>query len=289
MPKNSYFARYQPPFCKNEITFAVLVTMKERLTNSNYVIMEKLNIVITDRHPVVRIGLERLVKGSLGSDTTITFCADFEEVHKIVRKGRKPIDLLIAGHAFNDVSEISQCVAVSAEKFGFGVPVLVFSELDEEIYAPLCLASGASGFVRKNAWFSVLTEAIDTVLKGGCFANGRSIRRAEERQALLGKRADPTVKLSKREREISSYLAKGHSCMDISDRLKLHRSTVSTYKSRVFKKLKVVTDAQFAKLWNSYSSGSLATPASGQNEPESGNDTVRVGSSDDERRQAKAC
>lgn len=251
--------------------------------------MEKLNIVITDRHPVVRIGLERLVKGSLGSETLITFCSDFEDVYKIIRKGRKPIDLLIVGHAFKDVGEIRQCIAVSAEKFGYGVPVLVFSELDEDIYAPLCLASGASGFVRKSAWFSVLTEAIDTVLKGGCFANGKSIRRLEDRQALLGKQADPTVKLSKREREISDYLAKGHSCMEISDRLKLHRSTVSTYKSRVFKKLKVVTDAQFAKLWNSYSSGSLAATGSDQSEAESGNDSVRFVPNDEDRIQVKVC
>lgn len=221
--------------------------------------MEKLNIVITDKHPVVRIGLERLINGNFGAGTTITFCDDFLDVQQFARVNRTPIDLLIVGHAFEDVSEIYTCISKVGGRPGLGLPVLVFSELEEEIYAPLCFAAGVLGFVHKSAWFPVLIEAIDTVLKGGYFVNGKPIRRLEDRQVLLANRYNPIGRLSQREKEIAKYLVDGYSCMQISDKLNLHRSTVSTLKSCVFKKLRVTTDAQFAMLWSSYRSIYLNT------------------------------
>lgn len=214
--------------------------------------MQQLHVIIADKHPVVRIGLAKLISSELGIDTCPVFNVDLNETNNYVRKSNKPVDLLIIGHAFRETSEIRKTLDLFLKKFGYNVPILVFSELDEQVYAPLCLAAGALGFISRGARFSMLAEAIDTVLKGSYFVNGRPVRSVEERMTLIQRSTNPMASLSEREREICEHLLQGYSCLDISDMLQVHRSTVSTYKNRVFKKLGVTNDTQFAELWRNF-------------------------------------
>lgn len=226
--------------------------------------MDKLSIIIADKHPVVRIGLERLLRNDLNLNATITHCANLAAANTWIKKASAPVDLLVVGQAFKEVGEIRQTISLFADKFGYEMPVLVFSELDERVYAPQCLAAGVAGFVHKSAWFATLTEAVDTAIKGGYFFNGKPVRREADRQALLAERNNPLAMLSEREREICAYLARQHSCVAIGDALRIHRSTVSTYKNRIFKKLGATNDTQFAQLWDSYRQiGFTAMPAMG--------------------------
>jgi len=60
--------------------------------------------------------------------------------------------------------------------------------------------------------------------------------------------------LSKRELQITDLLVQGNGNLEISNKLNIHMSTVSTYKARVFEKLKVNNLVELINLYNTFQS-----------------------------------
>ena len=56
---------------------------------------------------------------------------------------------------------------------------------------------------------------------------------------LLGKKVNPIEHLSAREIEIARLLVKGYGNLEISNALDIQKTTVSTYKKRIFEKLQI--------------------------------------------------
>lgn len=212
------------------------------------------------------MGLERLLKHELELDGAITHCKDLTGAGNLMKAGQRPLDLVLAGQTLSCTDEIREFLALSREMFGYEIPVLVYSDLDEQTYAPIVLAAGAVGFVRKSAWFPTLIAAIDTAIKGGYFVGGRPLLRQADREALVNLRNNPLCTLSVQELKIGEFLAKKHTCQAISKALSVHRSTVSTYRRRIFKKFKVTNTREFAQLWNGFQShdGPHASPATSE-------------------------
>ena len=129
--------------------------------------------------------------------------------------------------------------------------VLMFSVSIESIYAKRFLKIGAMGFVSKNAGLGELKKAIDLVLN-----NKRYISEALANQlaAEIGVKEydNPFQNLSAREFDIASYLIKGNSFLKIADFLNISISTVGTYKSRLFKKLKISNTSELIELAGLY-------------------------------------
>ena len=155
--------------------------------------MDELNILIADKHRAVRIGLERLLKHELRLEAAVTHCEDLTDAGNRMSAGQIPVDLVLAGFACPSTDEIRQLVASSRNMFGYEIPVLVYSDLDDRVYAPMVLAAGAIGFVRKSAWFPTLVAAIDTAIKGGFFVGGKPLLRQADREALINMRTTPPL------------------------------------------------------------------------------------------------
>ncbi|MCS6766085.1 MAG: response regulator transcription factor [Candidatus Protistobacter heckmanni] len=107
---------------------------------------------------------------------------------------------------------------------------LVYSGLDEEIYAVRAQKAGANGFISKLRPIELIETAAHSILNGidcfpaAVFANGS---RPD---------ADAIHKLSNREMMILSHLIKGRSNKDIAIALCIDAKTVSTYKRRILDK-----------------------------------------------------
>jgi len=71
--------------------------------------------------------------------------------------------------------------------------------------------------------------------------------------SILGNDADnPFTKLSGRELEVAELLTKGIGVLEISNQLKLQMGTVSTYKLRLFQKLKIKSIIELAEKMSIY-------------------------------------
>lgn len=211
--------------------------------------MDHIKIIIADKHPAVRMGLERVLWNELGLKGTVTHCSSLTDACAHMRKDQQPVDLVVAGYAFNSAKEIRTLLKVSRAIFGHETPVLVVSEPDDLPFAPRVMAAGAMGFVPKNAPLSTLSEAIDTIIKGGYFLGSRSLLRQADREKLKKQQDNPLLKLSTREIEIGSFLAKQLSRHEISEALALRPTTVYAYVRRIFKKLHVTNTEQFINVW----------------------------------------
>lgn len=127
-----------------------------------------------------------------------------------------------------------------------GTPVLVFSGQKEELYGVHCIRAGAAGFVSKESKATELQEAIRVVL------GGRKYLSPVVRTQLLNSMAqqtapDPAELLSAKELVVMEMLLEGKWTKDIAGQLNLKSTTISTFKTRIFKKLGVNNLLDLAK------------------------------------------
>jgi DNA-binding NarL/FixJ family response regulator len=121
-----------------------------------------------------------------------------------------------------------------------GIPILVCSSYDEQLYALPFLKAGANGYISKTAINEDFTRAVDKVLSGQTYASAEVMQNAF-RQLFNAKGQEESVtdKLSERELEVALLLVKGVPAKSISEQLNLSPSSVSIYKSKIFEKLGV--------------------------------------------------
>lgn len=129
--------------------------------------------------------------------------------------------------------------------------VLVFSMNSEAMYAKRFLKAGAAGFVSKDAPIEELKKAVQQTLDNKKYYSDKFID-----TILNGDNnndgANPFLKLSSREFEITNLLLEGKSVSEISQLLNIHNSTTGTYKSRIFEKLNIENVFQLNKLAELY-------------------------------------
>ncbi len=123
-----------------------------------------------------------------------------------------------------------------------GIPIMMFSAMDEEIYAMPYLNAGANGYLSKSSSTQEIRTAITAVLINGRYMSEivqhtlfRSHIAPEARQG------NPLATLSRRELEVMDLLLQGKWTKEIATFLNITGSSVSTYKARIFEKLGVTT------------------------------------------------
>jgi two-component system, NarL family, invasion response regulator UvrY len=126
-----------------------------------------------------------------------------------------------------------------------GVPVLVFSQHTEAIYATRALETGARGFVSKNANPEELLDAVETILSGGTAIE----KDVAAEMALHDLAEDAYLKpLTERDLEILRLLSAGDSLSEIADKLGIAYKTVANTLSRIKEKLGVGQTSELIRI-----------------------------------------
>ncbi|RYD72948.1 MAG: response regulator transcription factor, partial [Sphingobacteriales bacterium] len=203
------------------------------------------SVLIADDHEIIRRGLKNLIS-DYWAGVEILNASTMQEA--LVETEKSPslviIDVNLPGG--NNLKVIDQIKLVQPN-----AKILVFSSLNENIYAVPYLKAGASGYLTKNAEESEIVTAITTILAGSRYSS----RNVKENMfnSILGNDADnPFTKLSARELEVAELLTKGIGVLEISNQLNLQMGTVSTYKLRLFQKLKIKSIIELAEKMSIY-------------------------------------
>jgi DNA-binding NarL/FixJ family response regulator len=108
----------------------------------------------------------------------------------------------------------------------------------EDQYAVRSLKAGASGYMVKEGAPKSLVRAIRKILKGEKYI---SPVLAEKLVSYLDAETDkpPHETLSNREHQTMIMMASGKTIKEISQELCLSAKTISTYRDRIFKKMKI--------------------------------------------------
>lgn len=192
------------------------------------------NIVIADHHPIVRKGIACMLKKS-ENFSIVGKANNGNELYKSLDE-LKP-DILIMEI---DMPQINGINALRAIKSQYPeTRVLIFSTHPEEIYALRSIKSGAAGYVPKTASTKILMKALKQIAKGGIFLNEDLTSTFTSRNVGESSALSRYKKLSSREIEVLNLLSRGKRNKDIANALNINEKTVSTYKTRLLKKLKV--------------------------------------------------
>ena len=126
------------------------------------------------------------------------------------------------------------------------LPVLMFSVYAEEQYAIRALKTGAAGYVTKNSEPEVLITALRKVAQGGRYVSASLAERlAMEIITDVDKPLHAT--LANREYQVLLMLGEGKTIKEIAGMLSLSVKTISTYRTRILRKLHLHTTADLIR------------------------------------------
>lgn len=204
---------------------------------------KKINFLIADDHTVVRQGLSMIVK-ELYTCATVFQVENFAAILEVLK--HKPIDVLILDINFPDGNSITLIPEV--KKLRPELKIMIFSAFDETVHALRFFNAGANGYLNKLSEEEEIKFAISTLVTEGKYMSDMTKEKILN-SYLLGKKMNPIEHLSGREIEIARLLVKGYGNLEISNALDIQKTTVSTYKKRIFEKLQIDNLAALIELF----------------------------------------
>ena len=200
-----------------------------------------IRLLIADDHPIVREGLKRIV----------TDCPDMKIVGEAIdgddvlaRCENTTVDVLLLDVSMPGPGFLETMRRLKKEHPG--VRVLVLSVHSEDQYAVRALRAGASGYLTKDHSPTELSGAIRRAYRGGKYVTESLVERlAFELEA--DRERLPHASLSDREYQVLCKLGSGTSVKETAVDLGLSPKTVSTYRTRVLKKMKLKTNAELIR------------------------------------------
>lgn len=195
--------------------------------------METKKILIADNHSAVRMGMKFLLS-TLYTHTDIQQASTFTEVLELI--SQDSFDLIVLDIAITGRTNPEMISTIRKKQPN--VFVLVFSGLDEQLYALRYMEAGANGFLSKNSTEEEHKIAIYSVLSSGKYIS-RKVQDKLLISAFEKKSLNPFDNLSSREMQIMLLLSEGKWTKEIATILNLKLSTISTFKARIFEKLDV--------------------------------------------------
>ncbi len=202
---------------------------------------KKIKIIIADDHAVVREGLLKIF--SQTPDMTVVEQA--KNGMELLDKIRSlELDLVLLDL---DMPEKNGWDVMRQLKVEFpNLPIIILSASAEEDYAKLCFREGASGYLDKVSSLELVVEAIHQVAQGNKFISPHLAETIAINEMVCGGK-QPHETLSSREFEVFRLIALGKSVQEISDTLSLSAATISTYRTRILKKMELNSNAQLIR------------------------------------------
>lgn len=200
-----------------------------------------MKVLIADDHPVVRHGLKQI----LASEPDMEVVGEAKNAQETLSLARSlEWDVAVVDYSMPDGNALE---IVKRMKRSFpGRPVLVLSVHSEDQIAIGLLRAGAAGFISKESAAGELIGALRKAMSGSKYVSSA----LAERLAVAlekGKAALPHELLSDREYRVMWLLAKGESIRGIAAKLAVSPNTVSTYRGRIFRKLRVDSNADLVR------------------------------------------
>ena len=196
--------------------------------------MEKnINFLLADDHSMIRQGMVFIIE-DMNLESNILHASTLQQTLATIQE--KPVDILILDAQFPDGSSLS--LIKELKRINPELKILIFTGLEEEIYALKYLAAGANGFLSKLCEEEQIQLAIQQILDKGEYItdNTKHLWLKSLRDPSL---VDPLSVLTEREFQIAKLYAKGLGNLEIANQLDIKQNSVSTMKKRVFEKLNI--------------------------------------------------
>lgn len=191
-------------------------------------------VLIADHHPIIFEGVKCVLQNNPALQVTGRVSSGTQLFNQLEKD--EPDVLIIE----LDLPQINGINAIRRIKQEFpAVKTLIFSSHPEEMYALSAIKAGAAGYISKHTDNETLEKAIYQVARGGIYLNRKITEKLNSGISRGKSLITKFKKLSTRESEVLNLLSSGKRNKDIAEALDINEKTVSTYKTRLLKKLKV--------------------------------------------------
>jgi len=202
--------------------------------------------ITADDHGIITRSLSLILK-DLYPHSEVYQIYKITEVVDLLKETK--IDLLILDISFQDGDSLRAITTL--KKIQPKLKILIYSGHDEDIYAIRCINAGANGYLSKLSSFEETQKAILAIMNSDRYFS-ENIQGKINDSFIFNKPVNPIENLSSREFEIAKLIAEGYGNTEICMLLDLQKSTVSTYKNRVFEKLEIKNLSDLIKIFNVY-------------------------------------
>jgi DNA-binding NarL/FixJ family response regulator len=200
-------------------------------TPSTKPVREPVRVLVADDHPIVRNGIVALLAGD-DRVAVVGEAADGEEAVRRAEELRPDVVLMDLQMPRLDGAAATERILAA----GAATRVLVLTTYESDDQILEAITAGASGYLLKA---SPREEILAGVLS---VAAGDTVLAPSIAAALVGRvRRDrrPTVRLSTREQQVLTLVARGSSNPEIARELFIGEATVKTHLLHIFEKLEV--------------------------------------------------
>lgn len=196
--------------------------------------MASISVILADDHDLVREGIARLLE-SFGGMQVVAHAGDgYEALEQVQRHLPDVIILDISMPRLRGLEAIKEILKISPK-----TKVVVLSMHNKEKYIQDAMENGASAYLLKESAVNDLYIALNVVVEGGTYFSP---------QITLSNDSEKSkTPLTKRERQIVTLLAEGHSTKDIAALLYISPKTVETHRHHINTKLNAGSMADLVK------------------------------------------
>lgn len=193
--------------------------------------MLKIKIGLVDDHAILRSGLRAFLEEE--ADFLVTAEAS---------SGREAIDMVRQHELDVMLMDISMPGQTGIEALAMirakapDVAIIILSSYPEEHYAVHLIRQGASGYLNKQCEPAEIVDAIRRVAGGNRYITP-AVAELLAQQLNRPDADQPHERLSEREFQVFTRLAKGETVSDIGAALSLSVKTISTYRTRIMEKM----------------------------------------------------
>jgi two-component system nitrate/nitrite response regulator NarL len=209
--------------------------------------MKPIRVLIVDDHTLFRSGIKMLLQRQKDFEVVGEAGDGLEGAKraKLLRPDVVLLDLHMPGISGREAVRI-----ITEEVPETRVVMLTVSEDAEDLVD--CLRAGATGYLLKNIETDYLTNAIQSAARGESVMSpqmtGKLVRefRTQPKAGVSSPSGEEHEKLSPREKEIITHLARGASNKEVARVLGVAESTVKIHVQSILKKLNLTSRVQAA-------------------------------------------
>jgi hypothetical protein len=198
----------------------------------------RLNLAIVDDHPMILEGLKSLLQQDnqfqIFSFTKGSAILDFIQENKV--------DVVLLDIVLNDGSGLDFCKSIK-QKLPKTIVIGVSNQAERSIIFRF-LENGGNGYILKNANPKEITDCIDKAI------NGDLALSKEVQEIMLRSSSNhfELPRLTKREQQILSAIADGHTSIEIGEKLFISVITVETHRRNLLQKFKAKNMIELVKI-----------------------------------------
>lgn len=204
--------------------------------------MEKIKVLITDDHAIVRDG----VKALLGIQGDLEVIGEAIDGKDAITKAEELVpDVIVMDIVMPGMDGIEATRRIN--KDNPEIKILMLTQHDNREYVLSAVKAGAKGYVPKKALGSELVTAIRTVYTGDSFLYPSTAATLIDDYRKRTEDHEPYARLTTREREILRLIASGKTSRQIADMLFISLKTVHGHRAKVMKELNIHNRADLIK------------------------------------------